>query len=81
MRIDKFLNSVNITKKRAIAEDMCKSKVVKINGVVAKPSKNVKVSDIIEIEYLKGSVRYKVLQIPTTKSTPKSEQGKYVDEL
>ncbi len=81
MRIDKFLNSVNITKRRAIAEDMCKSKVVSINGVVVKPSKNVKVSDIIEIQYLKNSVRYEVLQIPTTKTIPKSDQGKYVNEL
>ncbi|EJA0761284.1 RNA-binding S4 domain-containing protein, partial [Campylobacter jejuni] len=28
MRVDKFLNVVNITKRRAISEDMCKSGVV-----------------------------------------------------
>jgi hypothetical protein len=32
LRIDKFINSVNITKRRTIAEDMCKSKVVSLNG-------------------------------------------------
>ena len=45
MRVDKFLNTVNITKRRAISEDMCKSGVVSINGVVAKPSKEVKIGD------------------------------------
>ena len=36
MRVDKFLNVVNITKRRAISEDMCKSGVVGINGVIVK---------------------------------------------
>ncbi|EAH9998420.1 RNA-binding S4 domain-containing protein, partial [Campylobacter jejuni] len=43
MRVDKFLNVVNITKRRAISEDMCKSGVVGINGVIVKASKEVKV--------------------------------------
>ena len=81
MRVDKFMNSVNITKRRAISEDMCKSGVVSVNGKVAKPSKDVKVGDIIEIAYLDRTVRYEVLQIPTTKSIPKSKKDEYVKEL
>ncbi len=81
LRVDKFINSVNITKRRAIAEDMCKSKVVSINGVVAKPAKDVKVGDIIEIAYLEKKVRYEVLQIPVTKSIPKSKKDEYVKEI
>ncbi len=78
MRVDKFLNSVNITKRRAISEDMCKSGVVSINGKVAKPAKDVKVGDIIEIKYLDKTLTYEVLQIPTTKSIPKSKKDEYV---
>jgi len=78
MRVDKFLNSVNITKRRAISEDMCKSGVVSINGKVAKPAKDVKVGDIIEIKYLDKTFVYEVLQIPTTKSIPKSKKDEYV---
>lgn len=81
MRIDKFINSVNITKRRAIAEDMCKSKVVSLNGKVVKPAKDVKVGDIIEIAYLSKTVKYEVLQIPVTKSIPKSKKDEYVKEL
>ncbi len=81
MRVDKFINSVNITKRRTIAEDMCKSKVVFVNQKVAKPAKEVKVGDIIEIKYLEKSVKYEVLQIPTTKSIPKSKKAEYVKEL
>jgi len=78
MRVDKFLNSVNITKRRAISEDMCKSGVVSINGKVAKPAKDVKVGDVIEIKYLDKTFAYEVLQIPTTKSIPKSKKDEYV---
>ncbi len=78
MRIDKYLNSVNITKRRAISEDMCKSGVVSINDRVVKPAKDVKVGDFIEIKYLERVERYEVLQIPITKSIPKSKKDEYV---
>ena len=81
MRIDKFLNSVNITKRRSVAQDMINNKVVLINGIVAKASKNVEVGSIITINYLDSSKQYEVLQIPTTKSTPKSLQHEYIKEL
>jgi ribosomal 50S subunit-recycling heat shock protein len=81
LRIDKFLNTVNITKRRAISEDMCKSKVVEINGVICKPAKAVKVGDKITINYLERSVSYEVLKIPESKSIPKSKKDEYVKEL
>ncbi|QFR49347.1 RNA-binding S4 domain-containing protein [Sulfurimonas lithotrophica] len=80
MRIDKFLNSVNITKRRSVAQDMLSNKVVLINDIVVKPSKNVEIGDTITINYLNESKKYKVLKIPVTKSTPKSLQGEYIKE-
>ena len=81
MRIDKFLNATNLVKRRAIAQDMIKSGVVYINGNIAKASKEVKVGDIITIKYLKGEKKYKILQIPTTKTIPKSKMNEYVKEI
>ncbi|AXH14990.1 ribosome-associated heat shock protein (S4 domain) [Malaciobacter mytili LMG 24559] len=81
MRIDKFLNAVNITKRRAVAEDMLAHQVVFINNQSVKKSKEVKVGDIIEIKYLDKSDKFKVLQVPTTKSTPKSKMLEYVEKL
>ena len=81
MRIDKFLNSVNITKRRSVAQDMINNGVVEINGVVAKASKNVEVGSVITINYLNESKKYEVLQIPTTKSTPKSLQDQYIKDV
>ncbi|MBT5934278.1 S4 domain-containing protein [Sulfurimonas sp.] len=81
MRIDKFLNSVNITKRRSVAQDMIANKVVLINGVVVKASKNVEIGSIVTLNYLETSKSYKVLKIPTAKSTPKSLQDEYIEEV
>ncbi len=81
MRIDKFLNAVNLTKRRAVAQDMIEENVVHINGKAIKASKNVAVGDVITLIYLEKEVRYEVLAIPTIKSTPKSQQHLYVKEL
>ena len=81
MRIDKFMNAVNIVKRRSVAQDMLKSQVVYLNDQLAKPSKEVKVGDIITIKYLKGEKRYKVLQIPSVKNIPKAKMDEYVKEL
>ena len=81
MRVDKFLNVVNITKRRAVSEDMCKSGVVSINNVIAKAAKEIKVGDIITIKMLDRELKFEVLAIPTGKNTPKSQQDRYVKEL
>jgi len=81
LRVDKFINTVNITKRRTIAEDMCKSGVVYINDALAKASKNVKVGDKITIKFLEYDKNYEVLKIPTTKTIPKSAKDEYIKEL
>ena len=81
MRVDKFLNSVNITKRRAISEDMCRSGVVGINGVIVKASKEVKVGDIISLHFTDYTQEYKVLALPTTKNIQKNAQSEYVVKL
>lgn len=81
MRVDKWLSSVNVVKRRTIAQDMVKSGVVFVNGKRAKPAKDIKVGDRIRIEYLNGKKEYEVLAIPTTKTVPKSKKDEYAREL
>lgn len=81
MRIDKYLNAVNITKRRSVAQDMIANSVVLVNDKIVKASKEVHVGDLITINYLQAPQSYRVLQIPTTKSTPKSLQNEYIEEL
>jgi len=81
MRIDKFLNVVNVTKRRSVAEDMCKSGIVSINGNVVKASKEVKIGDIISLHFRTQIQQYKVLNIPTQKNIPKNTQNEYISKL
>lgn len=81
MRIDKFLSSVNILKRRQIAQDMCENRVVSINGIISKSSKEVRVGDVISLHYLDYTKHYEVLSIPSTKTIPKSKSTEYFREV
>ena len=63
VRIDKYLWSIRVYKTRTDATDACKGGKVRVNGADTKPSKNVKVGDVIVVR--KGAVTYtfKVLQL------------------
>lgn len=81
MRVDKFLSSVNILKRRSIAQDMCENGVVSINGIAAKSSKEVRIGDIITLKYLTYSKTYEVLALPLSKTIPKSQSSQYYKEI
>ena len=55
-RLDKYLWSIRVFKTRTDATDACKGNKVKVGGVPAKPSKMIKVGEVLEIR--KGIVQY-----------------------
>ena len=65
MRLDKFLKVSRLIKRRTIANEVCDSARVFVNNNPAKPAKQLKVSDVITIEYKNMTKNYKVLIIPT----------------
>lgn len=56
VRIDKYLWAIRVFKTRGDATDACKGNKVRVGGSPAKPSKEVKPGEIIDIQ--KGTVRY-----------------------
>lgn len=65
MRLDKFLKVSRIIKRRTVANDVCDSARVFVNDNPAKPAKQLKVGDVITIEYKNASKNYKVLSLPS----------------
>jgi ribosomal 50S subunit-recycling heat shock protein len=66
MRLDKFLKVSRLIKRRTVAADAADGGRVSVNGREAKPSKDVKVGDIIEIAFGQKTVRVEVLSVEQT---------------
>ena len=49
VRIDKYLWAIRVFKTRTEASEACKGNKVKVNGADAKPSRDVKVGDEIQV--------------------------------
>ena len=65
MRLDKFLKVSRLVKRRTVANSISDLGRVFVNGNIAKPAKQLKVGDIISIEYANKTITAKVLEIPT----------------
>ena len=65
MRLDKFLKVSRLIKRRTVANTVSEMGRILVNGSVAKPAKQLKVGDIIEIEYSNRVEKVEVLIIPT----------------
>lgn len=64
MRLDKFLKVSRLIKRRTVANAVSDMGRVLVNGNSAKPAKQLKVGDIIEIEFSNRIEKVEVLVIP-----------------
>lgn len=66
MRIDKFLKVSRILKRRALAQEACEKGKVFINGRETKSGHQIKVGDIVEINYTSGTLKFRIEDIKET---------------
>ena len=64
MRLDKFLKVSRLIKRRTVANSVSDMGRVLVNGNPAKPAKQLKVGDVITLEYANKNISAKVLVIP-----------------
>ena len=76
MRIDKFLKVSRVIKRRSVAADACDGGRIEINGKVVKPSKDVKIGDIVQVSFGNNTLRFEVLDI-NEKQTKQSAENMY----
>ncbi|WP_425236515.1 RNA-binding S4 domain-containing protein [Ulvibacterium sp.] len=67
MRIDKFLWSTRYFKTRNLASNACKKGHVKINGHIAKPSREVYPTDTLVVRKNQIDYQLQILQIPPSR--------------
>ena len=63
MRIDKYLKVCRLIRRRTMANEACDSDRILINGKVVKPSKEVKVGDVVTVCYGNKTVTVRVLSV------------------
>ena len=63
VRLDKYLKVSRLIKRRTVANDAADGGRVLVNGQPAKPSKDVKPGDIIEIKFGARAVRVEVISV------------------
>lgn len=75
MRLDDYLSTVGLIKRRTVAKELASNRLIEINGRVVKPSYDIKVGDIIRV---KGShpMAAEILDIPGG-SVAKHDREKY----
>ncbi|MDD3999355.1 MAG: RNA-binding S4 domain-containing protein [Bacilli bacterium] len=78
MRLDKFLKVSRIIKRRSVAKEAGEAGKVSVNSRIAKPSTVLKVGDIVEVNYFKQTIIFKVLSL---QSTVKKEDTKEMFEI
>ncbi|HUI67295.1 MAG TPA: S4 domain-containing protein [Nitrospirota bacterium] len=69
MRLDLFLKKSGLIKRRTVAQDLCDTGRVLVNGRVARSAKEVKPGDGIMLVFSTRSVQFEILAIPGAKQT------------
>ena len=78
MRLDKFLKVSRVIKRRTVSNEIAAKGRVKINDKIVKPSYEVKVGDIVEIQFGENVSRFEIIQIPKNQSNKTDEVIKLI---
>ena len=79
MRVDKYLWAVRVFKTRTLATKLCKAGKVSIAEEQVKPSREVKVNEIIVVKKGAVSFQYKVLDFPKNRVGAKLVEQYMID--
>ena len=74
MRLDKFLKTSRVIKRRTVANEAADGGRVMVNGKVVKPSYEVKVGDKVQIQFGDKTTTFEIINIPKV-------AGKNIEEM
>lgn len=72
VRLDKWLWAVRVFKTRSDAADACRTNRVLVNEAYAKPSREVKVGDVISVKKMPVVYQYRVVELVSSRQPAKN---------
>lgn len=79
MRIDKYLKTTRLVKRRSVGKELCDNQKIIVNDKFVKGSYEVKIGDLIEIIF--GSRKTKVRVLEIKEVVKKEDVGQLYDLL
>ncbi len=81
MRLDLFLKISRLIPRRSLAQEFCDNSLVKVNGLAARSSKEVKAGDEIEIMRRDSILKVRVTSVPQNKQLAKAAAAEVYETL
>jgi len=81
MRLDLYLKASRLVLRRTVAQAMCDAGLVTVNGTPAKSSRTVHVHDVITLRRRDHLLTVRVLAVPATKQTSRSDASNLYEIL
>lgn len=72
VRLDKWLWAVRVFKTRSDAADACRTNRVLVNDAYAKPSREVKVGDVVSVKKMPVVYQYRVVELVSSRQPAKN---------
>jgi ribosomal 50S subunit-recycling heat shock protein len=72
VRLDLFLKTSRLVKRRTVAQEMCGAGRVLVNGKEAKPAKEIEPGDTLRLSYSTRIIGIEVLKVPASSKNVKS---------
>ena len=73
MRLDQFLKASRLVVRRTVAQELCAAGAVEVGGASARPSRTVRVGDVITLNRGERSLSVRVVALPAARQTSRAE--------
>ena len=80
VRIDKWLWAVRLFKTRAVGAVACKNNRVAVNGATVKPSKEVRVGEVVAVRRMPVVYSFRVLELVANRQ-PARYVARYIEDV
>jgi len=78
LRLDKFLKSSRLIKRRTVAKEICDAGRISLNGRVAKAGSEVSVGDVLLVRYGQRTLEVRVVEL---QENPRKENAAQLYEV